>query len=296
MLYTLSDKILPSYYRDNYGGNYKVLHINKPGNMALQPSVIEALHYHKCAEIGICLCGSGVTHVENRIYAFAEGDMQFVPPGMPHLSAATPGVETRWQWISFEPARILRDCGYRQTEALDRLCGEGFSGIFHPWEHPRLAELLCRFRDAALAPDAYSEAELPFLTGQLLVECARVGKEASCETADKGYAGKLMPAIVYIRENFADQEAIREERIAGTCGMSVSHFRAVFKRITGMSVRDFIIQTRLAKAAHLLKNTDMSILSVAMESGFGQVSCFNRIFLRTFGYTPTGFRRQTKGE
>ena len=294
MLYTLSDKILPSYYRDNYGGNYKFLHINKPENMALQPSVIEALHYHKCAEIGICLCGSGVTHVDNRIYAFAEGDMQFVLPGIPHLSAATPGVETRWQWVSFEPMRILHACGYRQTAALERLCAEMFSGVFHPWEHPRLAELLRRFRDAALTPDAYSEEEIPFLTGQLLIECARIGKTAGRETADKSY-GKLMPAIMYIRENYPDKEAMREERIAAVCSMSISHFRAVFKRETGMSVRDFIIQTRLAKAAHLLKNTDSSVLDVALEAGFGQVSCFNRIFLRTFGLTPTGFRKQIKG-
>lgn len=291
MLYTLSEKILPSYYRDNYGGSYKILHIHKGESTALQPSVIEALHYHRCAEIGICVCGSGITHVDDRIYAFSQGDMQFVPPGVPHLSAATPGVETRWQWISFEPRRILEDSGYQQTDALTQRCAELFSGVFHPWEYPRLAQLIYRFRDAALTPDAYSEQEIPFLTGQLLVECARIGKDVRPETVNKGYAGKLKPAVLYIRENFADKEAMRQERIAQVCGMSVSHFRAVFKRETGMSVRDFIIQTRLAKAAYLLKNTDASVLSVAMESGFGQVSCFNRIFSKTFGRTPTSFRK-----
>ena len=59
-----------------------------------------------------------------------------------------------------------------------------------------------------------------------------------------------------------------------------------------MTVQDFIIQTRLATAAHLLMSTDENVLSVAMESGFGQISCFNRMFFREFGETPTAFRKK----
>lgn len=294
MLYTFADKIFPAYYRDNYYGDYQVIY----GKMdsLLNPNVIEALHFHNCAEIGICLSGSGIAYVDNRIYNFSAGDMQFVPPNVPHLSAATPGVETRWQWISLEPLRILEDSGYQLTKQVREMAENGFAGLFHPWEHKRLADILYRFRDAVLSPDKYTPMEYAFLSGQLLVECARIGKDLTPEKLSKGYAGKLKPAVLHIRENFADKEEMREERIAGICDMSVSHFRAVFKRETGMSVRDFIIQTRLAKAAHLLKNTNASILSVAMESGFGQVSCFNRIFSRVFGQTPTAFRKRSKGE
>lgn len=293
MLYSLSDKILPAYYRENYYGPYRA--VCGKMNSILQPSVIEALHYHSCAEIGICLCGSGVTYVDNRIYSFSAGDLQFIPPNVPHLSAAAPGVETRWQWISFDPWRILQDSGYQQLAQLELLCRDCFAGVFHSWEHPHLADVVYRFRDAAEAPDAYSQLEYAFLSGQLLIECARIGEETKTDAPGKGYVGKLKPAVLYIRENFADKEAMREERIAATCAMSVSHFRAVFKRETGMSVREFILQTRLAKAAHLLKNTDAGILSIAMESGFGQASCFNRVFARVFGQTPSGFRKRFKG-
>jgi len=265
-------------------------------NSLLKHDVVEALHFHNCAEIGICLSGSGITYVGNRIYNSSAGDRQFVPPNVPHLSAATPEVETRWQWISLEPLRILEDSGYQLTQQVREMAGNSFAGLFHPWEHRHLADILYRFRDAVLSPDKYTPMEYAFLSGQLLVECARIGKDVTPENLSKGYAGKLKPAVLHIRENFADKEEMREERIAGICDMSVSHFRAVFKRETGMSVRDFIIQTRLAKAAHLLKNTNASILSAAMESGFGQVSCFNRIFSRVFGQTPTAFRKRSKGE
>ena len=293
MLYTMADKILPAFERKNYYGEYQPVFGRM--DVQLRHTPVDTLHYHSCAEIGICLCGSGITHVDDRIYGFSAGDLQFVPPGVPHFSSAAPDTLTKWHWISLEPLRILEESGCKLLEQLRQYSRDSFAGMFHPWEHPVLADILYRFRDLLLTEDPYRQTEYVFLSGQLLVECARIGKEMDREGVNRGYAGKLKPAVQYIREHYADKEAMRQERIAARCAMSTSHFRAVFKEETGLSVRDFIIQTRLAKAAHLLTNTDMDILSVAMESGFGQVSCFNRIFRRSFGCTPTAFRKRAKG-
>lgn len=290
MLYTLNDRILPVYYRESFYGKYKKIYASAQN--ALKPHAIDALHYHSFAEIGICLCGSGVTHVENRVYTFGKGDLQFVPPGVAHLSAAEPGVETRWQWISFDVRKVLEEGGFAQIEKYMTLCENGFAGVFHPWEHERLAEIMTRFRDSVLLQDTYSGPEQVFLVGQMITECARIGRERPIGGEQDSYCGKLKPAVLYIRKNFADKESIREHRIAEVCGLSVSHMRALFKRETGLTVQDFIVQTRLARATYLLRNTDSSVSSIAAESGFGQISCFNRIFLRVLGQNPTAFRKQ----
>lgn len=107
-------------------------------------------------------------------------------------------------------------------------------------------------------------------------------------------SAKVMPAVRYIRTHYNDAEAMREEKIAAACDMSCSHLRAVFKRETGLTVRDFVIQTRLVAAAYLLKKTDRNIMDIAMESGFGQISCFNRSFSKYFGQTPSSFRKNTR--
>ena len=86
MQYTLADRILPAYYRNNYSGEYRPLYGKM--NSLLGQDQIQTLHYHSCAEIGICLQGSGVIHVDDRIYSFSEEDLQFVPPGVPHFSTA----------------------------------------------------------------------------------------------------------------------------------------------------------------------------------------------------------------
>lgn len=293
MLYTLAERIMPAYYRDYYQGDYTQIRRN-PAFLSSNP--ITALHYHKCIELGICLQGRGTTYVDNRKYNYSAGDLQVMPAGIPHLSMAEKGVPTEWFWISFEPLRLLKESGMYQYALLEQLAEKSYCGIFHPWEYPQLAELIYKFRDVPLDKDAETDLACVFLAGQLLLECARIGNVDHTEQPITANSVKVMPAVLHIRQNYGDKELMREEVIAGICSMSASHFRTVFKRETGLTVRDFIIQTRLVAAAHLLKNTDSSVMDIALESGFGQVSCFNRSFLKAFGQTPTAFRKRARAQ
>ena len=293
MLYTLSDKIFPVYFQDFLLDERKLLYrsIN-----SIPSRIIQALHYHKYLELGICLQGHGTTYVDNRCYRFSEGDMVVTPSDIPHLSAAEPGTRSVWHWISLDPIEILRKSGLSFMDTLEGMAQRSYSGVFHPWEHPRLADLLRRISEIDLKEGEQAELECIFLAGQLLLECARIGNVDHISDKAASNAIKVTPALAYIRANYADKESMREERIAAVCHMSTSHFRATFKKETGMTVRDFIIQTRLATAAHLLMRTNLNILHIAMETGFGQISCFNRIFSREFGKTPTAFRKKFRSQ
>lgn len=289
MLYTLSDKILPAYFEDFAFGEHFLLHksINP-----IPSRPIQALHFHKYLELGICLKGHGDTYIDNRCYRFTEGDVVVTPPDIPHLSVAEPRVQCVWHWISIEPLEMFRRCGFQNIDALNGMLQRSYCGVFHPWEHPRLTDLIRQISEVRLDGSETAILEFTFLTGQLLVECARIGDADDVEDKAMNTITKVLPALTYIRRNYADKEAVKEEQIAKICHMSISHFRATFKKETGMTVRDFIIQTRLATAAHLLMSTDYSVMNVAMESGFGQIACFNRIFSREFLETPTAFRKK----
>lgn len=291
MLYTLAERIMPAYYRDYYNGDYTQIHRN-PAKLSTNP--ITALHYHKCVELGICLQGRGTTYVDNRKYSYSAGDLQVMPAGIPHLSMGDKDVVTEWFWISFEPLRILKECGIYHYSLLEKMAEDSYCGIFHPWEHPQLAELIYKLRDVPLDRGEETDLACVFLAGQLLQECAKIGNIDHTEQAITSNSVKVMPAVLHIRQNYAEKELMREEIIAATCNMSTSHFRAVFKKETGLTVRDFVIQTRLVAAAHLLKNTNCSVMDIALESGFGQVSCFNRSFMKIFKQTPTAFRKKIR--
>lgn len=84
---------------------------------------------------------------------------------------------------------------------------------------------------------------------------------------------------------------MRVDTVAAVAGLSPSHFRALFKREAGISVQEFILRTRLASAAYLLQTTCQSVLEIALASGFGEISYFNRVFRRHYGKSPREYRK-----
>lgn len=58
-----------------------------------------------------------------------------------------------------------------------------------------------------------------------------------------------------------------------------------------MSFPEYIASLRVAKAAELLENSSLSILEIAMRSGFSNLSSFNRAFKEVNHCTPSQFRK-----
>jgi len=64
----------------------------------------------------------------------------------------------------------------------------------------------------------------------------------------------------------------------------------VFRRFVGMTPHQYVLRARMALAARRLKSSNESILAVALDSGFGDLSTFNARFRATFGTTPSKYR------
>jgi AraC-like DNA-binding protein/mannose-6-phosphate isomerase-like protein (cupin superfamily) len=78
---------------------------------------------------------------------------------------------------------------------------------------------------------------------------------------------------------------------AAFCGLSESHFMRWFKQMTGTGFTSYLNDHRLLFAAELLRRTEDTVLSVASQSGFENLSHFNRQFKRRFGITPSMYRQ-----
>ena len=78
--------------------------------------------------------------------------------------------------------------------------------------------------------------------------------------------------------------------LAREASMSPYHFLRVFKRIIGITPRQFVLRTRMHRAAVQLRRSDGGIAAIAFEAGFGDLSTFNRRFLREMGSTPGVYR------
>lgn len=79
--------------------------------------------------------------------------------------------------------------------------------------------------------------------------------------------------------------------MAREAGLSPYHFLRVFERLTGVTPHQYVVRARLREAAFRLASTRSKVLDVAFDSGFGDVSNFNRGFRAEFGFSPRKFRR-----
>ena len=92
----------------------------------------------------------------------------------------------------------------------------------------------------------------------------------------------------YIAKNYMDE--IRLNTLADSAGMSPSAFSRFFKLHTGRNLSEYIIEMRLGYASRMLVDTAKSIAEISFQSGFNNLSNFNRIFKKKKGCSPSEFR------
>jgi AraC-like DNA-binding protein len=81
------------------------------------------------------------------------------------------------------------------------------------------------------------------------------------------------------------------EVLARAAGLSRYHFLRTFERLTGVTPHQYILRTRLRFAAERLSLEPAKVLDIALDSGFGDLSNFNRTFRTEFGVSPRAYRR-----
>jgi len=78
--------------------------------------------------------------------------------------------------------------------------------------------------------------------------------------------------------------------LAREAAMSRYHFLRTFAQVIGMTPHQFVLRTRLTRAAVRLRRSNDSISAIAFDAGFNDLSTFNRRFRRLMGSNPGDFR------
>ncbi|MCM1156313.1 MAG: AraC family transcriptional regulator [Roseburia sp.] len=141
----------------------------------------------------------------------------------------------------------------------------------------------------------FTEAMIYSLMIRFLVTIGRANFDASEKfpgiTSNKQheYIEKFMDVCTYITEHCT--ENISVDALADLAGFSKFHFSRLFKQFSGVSCYEYLMQKRILYAETLLIQPDISITEVAMRSGFGSLSTFNRIFKSAKHCTPSEYKR-----
>lgn len=246
-------------------------------------------HSHRDYELTLILKGKGRRFVGDNISDFNPGDLIFTGPGLPHT------------WYSENKCETIL------IQFKGNFLGEEFFSL------PELSPLKMFFHKASrgLAFDVATVKVVEKMMRKmeklssvkrilLLLEILDTLASSNAYTAlsTKQFSMHLQGAkekridkvCTYINENYL--ESMNLQQISKVASMSSQAFCRFFKHSTGKVFNDYLSELRIAHASMLLIETDKSVSEVCFESGFNNLSNFNRRFSRLKGMSPRQYRNE----
>lgn len=120
----------------------------------------------------------------------------------------------------------------------------------------------------------------------ILLECAE--KESSSSVPDT-----YKYVIHYIESNYMHPLSL--DSLSSFVNISKYHFAREFKKYTGFSPNDYLLELRIKHACILLINSDFSVERISNEVGIHNMSNFINQFKKRTGLTPSAFRNSKMG-
>jgi len=114
------------------------------------------------------------------------------------------------------------------------------------------------------------------------------------ETAPTLDAKRLKRVLDYIEAHLVDEMTL--EQLAGEACLSAYHFARLFKQATGLTPHRYVTDRRVQVAQQKLASAALSLVEIALDSGFGSQANFTRVFKRSTGLTPGQYRALCHGK
>ncbi|MDP4238461.1 MAG: AraC family transcriptional regulator [Bacteroidota bacterium] len=249
------------------------------------------LHFHSDYELNMVLNTSGKRIVGDTIEPFENEDLVLVGPGLPHAWKAPSNVDTHVITIQFQEAinssfllekRVfapIRELLERSKRGIF-FSGKSFSNI-----RQKLL-LLSQSRGFNTSLEFFSILnDLATAQEQRLI--ASPSYDSSLLMRDSR-SRRIEKICKHIEDNFSREITLVE--IAELVNMSESAVSHFFKKRTSRTFISYLTEVRIGYAARLLAETTQSISDICFQSGFENLSNFNRTFKKHKHQTPSEYR------
>ena len=258
-----------------------------------RPLVMLQPHWHAQVEVNFIVRGNVHYRMNDHEISLSSGDMCLFWGGLPHQmdEASDDAIYAgaHLPLVHFFRLHLPADIRHRLmtgaalvTDATDRSDDHNFER----WNR------YARSGDPVKAQHAVNELLLRlervrFGPYRLVPEALTGGDAAGA--FDQQSSRNVGRMCDFIAENFLYE--IDSVDIAEAADIHPKYAMNVFKKSTGMTLNEYLNLLRLSYAQALLMKEDANVLRVAMESGFGSLSAFNKSFRKLAGMSPSDFRR-----
>lgn len=249
------------------------------------------VHWHEEFEITSVKRGSCVYMIDLQPYPVREGDFLFLPSGVLHGIPEGKANALETDSIVFHPEILGSRKDICQAKYILPV-EEGeirFPFVIRGGAADHLNRVFEKLKRSFQEKGVGYEMEIKGLLLQILyLMFCRVPYER--KRPEKGeVVEKLKTALQYIKEHY--QQPVTVGEVAAACHFSEYYFMRFFKQYMHMTCVEYLNQYRMEIAAGKLSGGTESITDIALDSGFNNLSYFNRVFKKSFGMTPKEYRK-----
>ncbi len=251
------------------------------------------LHRHREFELNFIEHGAGVRRiVGDSIETVGDYDLALIgAENLEHVweNGVCNSPDIREITIQFAPD-FLGDkiLGKNQFDSIRKMLKAAEHGLSFPLDS--IMRVYHHLDTLASDPDHFSQflKFMSILNELSKGEYKRLASSSFAHSSRNQESRRVTKVKQYINDHYA--EDLRLDNMAALVGMSPSAFSRFFKMRTGKSLSDYILDIRLGYAARMLVDSTRNISEICYESGFNNLSNFNRIFKSKRGSTPRDFR------
>ena len=233
-----------------------------------------------------CVDGQGWYELHGRRYSISSNQCFILPANVPHAYGASTGDPWTIYWIHFRgELAMFYAMGFEQPISII------------PSKESRIYDRINIFEDVFNALErGYGRDNLLFASSALYyflgsIKYLGVFREsAGLRTPDKDIVDM---AVAFMKENIEKQVSLKE--LSEYVGYSESYFLALFRKRTGYSPINYIIQIKMQTACRLLDFTDMKINQICHKVGISDPYYFSKLFTKTIGISPSEYKKLKKG-
>lgn len=257
------------------------------------------LHWHKNIEILLVHRGSCSVTVSRNEYEAGQGDIFIINSEELHRISSEDKQLSYGAFI-FPTGSLVFSTPDSADRTL-RLLEEG-SLLFPEYipaddkQSPVLRELLEGILSARKSSfsgcELFIKAQLLRFTAELIRHDRLVKPYRAADEELRRRNSRLKNILTFINDNCTEPLTLAD--MAKRFHVSEKYFSRMFSAETGQSFTGYLNLRRIELACTLLRDTDMSVLDTALESGYENVSYFIRMFRRHKGCTPLKYRRSSR--
>jgi len=249
-------------------------------------------HSHTYCEIFYLKTGSCIYSINDSIYHLTSGDIIIVTPGDTH-STRYEGLIPCERIVIYCMIDIIPEYFWQQHPSFHEKLSRSGKVIMQKKGQFQIDGLLTRMLEESNFPDEYSPEFLTLHTMSLFLMLMRDGLFVYEQMKhSKGISSDIDDAIRYISLNYALPLTLDE--VAENINLSPTYLSKKFKKVTGVTFKEYVNYIRIRQACQMLLTTDDSITKIAINCGFNSSNYFKDNFRKIYAISPRNFRKQSK--